>query len=123
MTMTEHDQPLVGSWRRSTEEFKADATALVLDDERSISRVVRDLRIGRYGPGEPGLRVSGCHVWCLTIPPRSGEAHLADPRQLGHLSNRSANLQNDPHRPTLNSGSYWLRISGVMSGVRAPAER
>ncbi len=79
MTMTEHDQPLVGSWRRSTEEFKADATALVLDDERSISRVVRDLRIGRYGPGEPGLRVSGCHVWCLTIPPRSGEAHLADP--------------------------------------------
>ena len=38
MTMTEHYQPLVGSWRRSTEEFKADATALVLDDERSIPR-------------------------------------------------------------------------------------
>ncbi len=38
MTMMEHDKPLVGSRRRFTEEFKADATALVLNGERSIPR-------------------------------------------------------------------------------------
>ena len=47
MTMMEQDKPLVRTRRRFTKEFKADATALVLDGEQSIARVARDLGIGR----------------------------------------------------------------------------
>ena len=47
MTMMEQDKPLVRTRRRFTKEFKADATALVLDGEQSIARVARDLGTGR----------------------------------------------------------------------------
>ncbi len=79
MTMMEHDKPLVGSRRRFTEELKADATALVLNGERSIPRRSPDC----WATSATDLRVS------RTI--------------------RTA--------PALNSGSYCLRISGVMSGL------
>ena len=98
MTMMEHDKPLVGSRRRFTEEFKTDAPALVLNGERSISRFVRDLGISRYGPGEPRRRVSGVTSRLRRFPSRSGGMVSSPiPRLLGHLSNRSASLQNDPY--------------------------
>ena len=47
MTMMEQDKPLVRTRQRFTKEFKADATALVLDGEQSIARVAHDLGTGR----------------------------------------------------------------------------
>ena len=42
--------------------------------------------------------------WCWTVNGR----FLADPQLLGHLSNRSASLQNNPYSTDLELGAYVL---------------
>ena len=51
MNVMEHDRPPGRTRRRFTKEFKADAVALVLDGDRPIAHVARDLGIGETNLG------------------------------------------------------------------------
>ena len=51
MSLMEKDRPPSRARRRFTKEFKADAVALVLDGERPVAHVARDLGIGESNLG------------------------------------------------------------------------
>ncbi len=51
MSLMEQSRPSGRSRRRFTKEFKADAVALVLDGDRPIAHVARDLGIGETNLG------------------------------------------------------------------------
>ena len=51
MSLTEREGSPIRAGRRFTEEFKADAVALVLDGGRPIAHVARDLGIGESNLG------------------------------------------------------------------------
>ena len=51
MSLMERDRPPGRTRRRFTKEFKADAVALVLDGDRPVAHVERDLGIGESNSG------------------------------------------------------------------------
>ena len=64
MSVMQESPPAGRSRRRFTKEFKADAVALVLDGDRSIASVARDLGIGETNLGN----------WPDSIGGRSGRS-------------------------------------------------
>ena len=104
MNVMEHNRPSGRTRRRFTKEFKADAVALVLDGDRPVAHVARDLGIGETNLGNwvRQARVDRGEKPGLTTEERA---------ELARLRRRCAELEME--RDLLKRATaFWVRESG-----------
>ena len=104
MSVMQESRPPGSTRRRFTKEFKADAVALVLDGDRSVASVARDL-----GIGEPNLG-----NWVRQARIDQGDRPgltTAERAELVRLRRENAQLRME-RNPLKRATAFWVAESG-----------